>query len=256
MGSGSRQSELSDEQVDVLAYIEQTWWNHSTIPTNERIADAFGWPVELIRSFWKDSKFKAALVRRGIDFRPERSRAILTPQQLQLANSLLNMHDKRSVREKLREVGVTSTTYHNWLKNQAFQQYLRTRAEELFRGADAQAYMALVSAAEGGDVPALKLFFEMRGIYNPRVQLDVNVDVVLARVVEIVQKHVRDETVLLAIAADLEKLSSGEVGTPTPARIASHQVLDVPGRPVDDVSFDLDSVEDEKPIVPISDLRL
>jgi hypothetical protein len=64
---------------------------------------------------------------------------------------------------------------------------------------------------------AIKFYYEVTGRYNPRLQVDVNVDSVMNRVVEIIQKHVRDPQVLMAIADDLEDLANGKPrDTPEP----------------------------------------
>jgi len=156
-------------------------------------------------------------MHRGVDINPERSAGLLTPIQLMLANMLLNTHDTRSVREKLRELQITSQQYHAWLRAPAFQQHLAKRGEEMFKSIDWEAYEALAGAVRSQDVSALKLFFEMRGIYTPKQVQEINVDVVLVRVVEIIARHVHDPATLQAIADDLDMLEVGQNrGVPTP----------------------------------------
>lgn len=200
---------LSESQVEVVYYLEQKFWETGRIPTDDAVAERFHLNVSTVKGWWKDSTFREALVSRGVDFNPEQSSDLLTPLQLQLANVMLNVHDNRSEREKLESVGVSSQQYHSWLRQPQYQNYLRKRAEAMFSAADYKAYQALSSEAVGGDVSALKLFFEMRGIYNPRVQVDVNIEMVLSRVVEIIATHVKDPGILEAIAADLERLDTG-----------------------------------------------
>lgn len=197
---------LSESQVEGVAYIEQTWWEHGAIPTIEKVADVVGVKPTTVNSWFKSPDFRQALTTRGISLDPKADNGILTIIQLSVANSVLNFHDKRSLREKLQEMGVSVQQYNAWLRTPGFSRYIAKRAEDMFKGSDHVAYGALMEAIQAKDTQALKLFFEMRGIHNPRIQVDVNVDVVLTRVVEIVSKHVKDPVILEAIAQDLERL--------------------------------------------------
>lgn len=205
--SGSQvEKTLTEGQVDALVAIEQLFWEHGNLPTDEVIAQLTGLSLTTVKSYWSNETFKAAVEFKGIPLDGGRSQQLLTMKQLEVANRLLNIHDARSVREKLQEVGVSSQQYHAWLRQPAFKNYLAKRGEELFKSADHEAYTALLQVVRGGDVSGLKLFFEMRGIYNPKVQVDVNLGTVLVRVVEIISRYVRDPETLQNIANDLESL--------------------------------------------------
>lgn len=213
---------LTEGQVDAVRSIEQNFYQHGGIPTDEKIADQTGLTLQTVKSYWKVESFRKALIHRGIPLDSGKSNDLLTLPQLNLANKLLNIHDVRSTREKLQETGVTSQQYHAWLRQPAFRTYLQKRGEELFASNDHEAYTALLGAVRGQDVSALKLFFEMRGIYNPKLQVDVNIEVVMVRVVEIIARHVRDPLVLQAIATDLESLDQPglpPVELPSPAQL-------------------------------------
>ena len=228
MASGQESPSFTSEQIDVITCIEQLWWEHGQLPTDERVAERTGVSIESIKRYWKLDHFRTALLHRGVDINPERSAGLLTPIQLMLANMLLNTHDTRSVREKLKELQVSSQQYHAWLRTPAFQQHLAKRGEEMFKSIDWEAYDALAGAVRSQDVSALKLFFEMRGIYTPKKEIDINLDVVLVKVVEVIARHVHDPAILQAIANDMELLeiptSNGTVGMP---------ILEVPARPVE-----------------------
>lgn len=55
----------------------------------------------------------------------------LTPLQLAVANTMLDLIDTRSQKKKLQDLGVSTAVYSNWLKDPNFNNYLRTRAENL-----------------------------------------------------------------------------------------------------------------------------
>lgn len=197
---------LSERQLKAVSYIEQKFWETGKIPTNEQIWIGTAVPVNKIEEMWKDDTFRRALVLRGIDLSPETSEELLTPIQLLTANLMLNTHDKRTTREKLAEVEISSQQWHAWLRQPAFASYLRSRAEAMFSSNDFSAYQSLNRAVDNGDLNAVKLHFEMRDIYNPKVQVDINVEMLIVRLVEIVAKHVTDPTVLEAVAAEVETL--------------------------------------------------
>lgn len=194
------------ETIDkrILNYCEQIFWETGLVPTPERISDELSIRREVVqRAFRKDS-FKASLATRGIDLTPEISGKVLDPRQILLANLLLNLHDRRSIREKLALVNVSTQQYNAWMRQPQFIEFLRKRGEAIFKGNDHEAYIALTKAVSRGDVNALKLFFEMRGIYNPRLSIDVNIEAVMLRVVEVIAKRVNSPEILEQIAEDLE----------------------------------------------------
>lgn len=205
MGSG----QLSDGAVKVLCFVEQTYWTHGAAPTQDAIVERLGLNKQTVKKYFENETFRTALRTRGVDLSPEQSNGLLTIQQLTLANMLLNLHDKKSVRQKLEDIGVSSQQYHVWLKDPAFSSYMRQRAEDLFQGKDHEVYIALLNNATGGDSKAIQLFFEMRGIYNPKLQVEVNLEQVLQKVIEIIARHVTDPATIAAIADDMDMLDTG-----------------------------------------------
>lgn len=188
----------------ILNFCEQVFWETGLVPTPERISDQLGIKRERIQESFRADKFRESLAARGIDLTPEISGKVLDPRQIMLANLLLNLHDRRSIREKLKIVEVSSQQYNAWMRQPQFTEFLRKRGEALFKNSDHEAYKSLVTAVGRGDINALKLFFEMRGIYQPRLQIDVNIEAIMLRVVEVVSKYVTDPELLITIASELE----------------------------------------------------
>lgn len=200
---------LTDTEVRIVSLVDQRFWETGGLVTNDKIATDLKISENLVKNAWKKSDFRQALVARGVDLTPESSKDLLTPTQILLANLLLNIGDKRSVREKCELAGISMQQYTAWLRQPAFAGYLRKRAESAFSSADFQAYTSLVNLVEEGDFNGLKLFFEMRGIYNPKMQVDVNIELVVVKVIEIVAKHVTDPQVLEAIANEIATVDIG-----------------------------------------------
>jgi hypothetical protein len=197
---------LTDQQKQVVTYLDQHFWETGHLPTYAKAANKLSLSESKIKQHYKDPIFRQALLARGIDLNSleQDQEDLVTPEQALLANLLFNTHDKRTTREKLQDLNISSQKYHAWLNEPAFQNYLKRRAEALFQNSDHTAYKTLINSIENGNLEATKYFFEMRGIYNPKVQVDVNVEGLLTKVVEIVSKHVTDPTTLEAIATELE----------------------------------------------------
>jgi hypothetical protein len=199
---------LTDDDITILAYTEQLYWELGELPSQEIVAagfgEEFGDSKKKVQNAWNKERFQNALKLRGIEFKKEAK--VLSPLQLIVANMMLNVADKRSLRQKLETVKVKPATYQGWLRDPVFYQYIKMRTEQLFQNADTEAFLSLMNAAVGGDVQALKLFFEMRGIYNPRLTVDINVESVVLRIVEIVAKNVKDPRVMEAIASEIQQI--------------------------------------------------
>ncbi len=195
---------LDVTEIKVLSFIEQTFWEQGGIPSNEIVKDKLGITLKRIDECWKLASFRKALIARGINFSSlEADNAILNPHQIILANFLMNTADKRSFRQKCEAASVTVQQANGWMRQIPFQNYLRKRAEELFKSTDPVAYLSLIQNIERGNMDAIKMFFEMRGIYSPKTQVDVNLDSIMMRVVEILSRFLTAEQ-LQAAAQELE----------------------------------------------------
>lgn len=198
---------LDDDQRAAVDFIEQTFWETGGMPTCDKVEAVTGVRSKRVEKWLKDSDlFRKALIARGVDLQPDVSDAQLSTAQLMCANLLMNTHDKRTEREKLAFLGISSQQYHAWLRQPAFANYLRTRAESLFSASDHKAYNALLQNVEEGDLNAVKLHFEMRGKYRNQLDVNINIETVVVQLVEIVAKHVKDPELLQAIALDVESL--------------------------------------------------
>lgn len=208
---------LSSQAITLLNYCEQVFWEAGLLPTPENCSEELGLGRETVNKWFKDQTFRTQIATRGMD--PEqlifpgkliKESKALSPRQIIVANLMLNLHDKRSEREKLHEVQVSPQQYSAWLRQPAFVEFLRKRGEALFSASDFLAYKSLINNVKAGDNKALELFFSMRGIYNKSVNVNLNIDVVLTQVIEIVARHVTPQVMNL-IAAELEQVIEAEV---------------------------------------------
>jgi hypothetical protein len=211
------QPKLSQQAVTLLNFVEQVFWESGQLPTPEACSEELSISVATCRKWFADETFRNQVACRGMDTEQlvfpgkliKESKA-LSPKQIICANLMLNLHDKRSEREKLAQIQVSPQQYSAWLRQPAFVEFLRKRGEALFSAADFEAYKSLIKNVKAGDNKALELFFSMRGIYQKNVNVNLNIDVVLTQVIEIVSRHVSPQ-VMNAIAAELESVIEAEV---------------------------------------------
>lgn len=135
----------------------------------------------------------------------------ITREQLAAVAVLNNPKDRRSDSKKLTDLGISSRKFAGWMHNKTFSAYMKKSANNLLENMEAEAHMGLLSAVRNNNLPAIKLYFEMTGRYNPAYENQVNLQQLMVRVIEIIEKHVTDPEALMGIAADLQ-LASVENG--------------------------------------------
>jgi hypothetical protein len=193
-------------------FVETYLNNEGKLPSVARIANEF--PEKTQRQAAED--LKVAAIRLEAKGYPIQKKDYLTPEQLAVANSILNLADKRSLTKKLQDFGVSPAKFGNWRKNESFNNYLRERSERILNDSISDVNMALIQAAQSGDMQAIKLFYEITGRHTQSSKQEVNVQMMLVGVIEAVQKYVTDPTILQAIAAEIQDSTAqtikGELG--------------------------------------------
>lgn len=197
---------LSQAEYEILNFIEQEYMLSRHLPTVEVISEKTGVPADRIRKLWEREDFKTAVRVRGVDTRVSPT-GILTAEQLMLANTLLDFSDTRSHKKKLQDLGISSQTYQGWLRDPAFQGYMVQRAENLLPDVTAEAHLALVDNVRRGDLGSIKLYYEMTGRWSSKTVGELNVEFLLMKVLEAVQKHVSDPKILENISDELMALA-------------------------------------------------
>ena len=227
---------VSEQMINVLSYVEQVYWEDGQRPTDEKSAEMVGCDISYVKKCFKSEQFRDAAYNRGISLgRDDPGEEILSFEQLTAVSVLLNTYDRRSMREKLDFVGISTQKLNSWMRDPKFAVHLRKRAEKQFAESDTKAYMSIIKGMEDGDLKATQLFLEMRGLYNPRVDVNINVDSVLTRVVEIISKHVKDPAILGAIADDLEMLDG--VRPPVPVAPTRPEPITVSSQELPELTY-------------------
>lgn len=202
-------------QADALIdYIEQAYLLRGVIPsleaTQEYLDKFRGITLSLseLTELVESQEVKDAFGRRGIDTNANVPGYGLTPDQLAAANLLLDFSDRRSSKVKLESLGLTTAKYQAWLRNPNFQAYTKERAENLLGDVTHEAHSALVKNMEKGDLRSIQLYYEMTGRWSSKTVGDLNVEFLMIKILETIQRHVKDPEMLRAIAGDLSSLNA------------------------------------------------
>lgn len=205
----AEEDKLSDDEYAALNYIEQHFWTTGSFPTADKLKEVLSLSAEFVRNIYVNPQLRKCMELRSLNMDLlSRETESLTAQQLLTANMVLNMADPSTLRQKLKAVGVSLQKYNGWMQDPVFSGYIRKRSEKIFQNSDADAYMGLLQAVQNQDLAAIKFYMELRGIYNPRVTVDVNITQVMVNVLEVITKHIDDPKKIIEIADDLEKLSA------------------------------------------------
>lgn len=198
---------LTPKDHKLLTYMEQEFLLHGAVPSKDKciqvgVTDAQHWNKSI-----KSADFRNALIVRGIALRgfdlnaSEPQDYVLTEEQLVAANLMLDLRDNRSQRKKLNEIGITTAKWEAWLRDPAFQSYIRTRAENLLPDNLHESHLALLDRVRSGDMVAIKYFNEITGRYVPNANDKADVNAVLMLVLEVLQRELSGYPELLGNVA-------------------------------------------------------
>ncbi|MFF5977063.1 phBC6A51 family helix-turn-helix protein [Streptomyces sp. NPDC012769] len=204
-------------QLEVVLFIERVHSTTGGIPTDADIVEHIrftkkirDFSVAQLKEFREDPRFHASMDSRGI---PVANTGNLSQRQMAAASVMLNLTDRRSDEKKLRDIGVSTEEYSNWMQNSVFAEYMRQRSEVLINNSVHEAHMGLMRGVRQGNTASIKLYYELSGRYNPNEENQVNIRMVLGRVVETIQKYVTDPDVLNSLAVELSQIAI-EAGSP------------------------------------------
>jgi hypothetical protein len=181
----------------VLPWVELFWHSHKRYPTDTELATEFGFTAEDLQHLHASKYYLLCLKDRGISHQPGN----FTEQQVAAISLITNFHDTRPVNAKLAGIGVTSEMYNGWQQDPAFKRELQNRADDILENIYPEAQAQLGKMVKNGNFNALKFYFEITGrTQSPET---VNVKMMMMKVIEAVQKHVKDPVILAAIAEEI-----------------------------------------------------
>lgn len=218
---------MSPEQMKVLTFIEQWWHINESFPPVGTFSKQF--PDFDINESLRHEGFRLALSNRGIHAPAQVNMPgqtipnALTPEQLAAITVMVNYADTRPRGTKLKELGISTTKWAGWMKNPVFKEYLQGLTAANFQDAMYIANEGLMKAIDRGDTNAVKFYMEITGRYTQDTPALQNVKLVVAKLVEAVQRHVKDPELLRSIGQDFDALLKGEA-PPPPAKALEQMI--------------------------------
>lgn len=201
---------LTVKQLEVINWIEEWWLRKHEFPPVESLSEFFP-DFDLVSSL-KNEIFLVSLSNRGIKL-PKDNDDRLNNEQLAAIAVISNFRDTRSPTAKLRSIGVSWTKWQGWMRQKYFKEYLQDLCGTNFNDAMDVVQRGILGAVERGNIDAAKFYLEVTGRYTPQSTELGNIKMVLSRILEVIQIHVKDEAVLRSIASDFDRVLQG--GSPT-----------------------------------------
>lgn len=203
--SSKKSKKLTFQMKRYIDYCEQYYFLHDMgFPTVEQAALALSYDQTAIRYYLSCKVVQEALSNRGLPWNSVGSRTgrSLTHEQLATALTVMNFTDDRSINEKLEELGVLPQQYYAWLEDPVFKEFLDKRSNKNLVNARPEAITNLVNLISRKDFRAIQYYLEVTGEFSNRNEV-MNVKAVIQKLIETVQKHVKDPEILGAIAKDM-----------------------------------------------------
>lgn len=210
---------LTEKARNLLAYSESEWFSRGVMPTPETLCEIFDITPKALKVLLDDDEVKKSFAARGMPIVEGRS---LTPEQITVINTMLNLSDTRSERKKLADMGVSASVWNGWRKNPAVREYMVKVTENLLKESLPDAHLALVDNVRRGDLGSLKFLYEVTGHYTGS-EKQIDIRMILERVFEIIATHVTDAGTLQEIARDMKLL----VALDEPDKVVHSQQLEI-----------------------------
>jgi len=212
---------ITSDMRNIVDSIESHYLLDGEVPSNKTVARETFLTEKDVEEWLLEPQLIAMLERRGISVTSNG----LSPEMLACANVLLDFSDRRSKREKLLGLGISTQQYNAFLANPKFNAYVTARAEKLLPDTMHEAHTALLKNVERGDTQSLKLYYEITGRHNPAAANQFNPEALLTRIFEIITTRVKDPAVLDAIAQDIGALAIHSAAPPVAGEVIAAQLL-------------------------------
>lgn len=213
--TGPKITPLPPVGKEIVAYIESVYQSRGKFPRASTIKKKFD---RDITALCKQDSFLLALSNRGIPVPAsyltgsdllDQYTDKLTVSQVNTVMVLTDFHDSRSRSQKFRSLGINTTTFNGWMKDPVFKQFFETMSLRNFKDGVHIAREGLIKAMDRGEVAAVKYFMELHG-EAPEIQ---NIRSMLARLVEVIQRHVPDQETMLKIEQDFKRVMASNSTT-------------------------------------------
>ena len=214
---------LSPAQSEFVTIIDYEWHLKGNL-NFEAIKDEYGFEDDEFEDLRLSVVVHQALTERGISIKalaPDSEtakaagRSKLSPIQLIVANSMLDLIDTRPPKKKLADLNVSPYQYQSWMKDPDFSAYLHERAEGLLTDVSHEVMLALIDKAMSGDMKAVAYYHELTGRFVQQTSSAVgsssshDLQNMIVRIIEIIVDEVDDPDTAARIGDRLKGLVMG-----------------------------------------------
>lgn len=195
---------ISSDERKLIDFYELLWYTRHQVPSVEDCAKYLKFSQSKINFFLTRRPVQKALDQRGIPW-AQHTQIELTSTQIACAITVMNFADTRSMDEKLDALGVNPNQYYAWLRDPTFKNFVDNLADTNLKNIRPTAVAEYTKAIQRGEWNAVKHFLDVTG----ELQSDMPQSEHLIRMlIEIIQRHVKDPEVILAIAKDMKLVTA------------------------------------------------
>lgn len=216
---------LKSAEIRAVSWVEQFHSGERRFPSRVEFFNRFQGEPDY-DEFMAHPTVHRAMNTRGIPMpRDGQFPEELSEEQVAAVLLITNFMDKRSHNLKLKSLGITPGQWAGWLKNDIFKGYLHRISGNMLSENLHTVQEGLLRAADKGSVDGIKFYYELQGLHTGATTQDGNVRQMLAKLVEVLQLHVKDEHLLRLIGNDFAAVMDGR---DLPSRaLAEAQRLDI-----------------------------
>lgn len=187
----------------IMPWVETFWQGKRRYPTTDEFMTQYTLTAEQVRLLNLSPFWIQACERRGIRL-PEQVE--LSPKQVAAISLITNFTDRRSIPVKMAAIDVSEEELNGWYADPQFDNLLRTRTDVTLDTSFPEVQASLIKQVQKGNLQAIKFYYEITGrTKNEEAQ---NLRLIVAQLIEAVQKHVQDPDALYAIGKELESMQS------------------------------------------------
>jgi hypothetical protein len=126
---------------------------------------------------------------------------VLSPRELIVANTMLDLLDTRSDKKKLQDLGMSTQEFQRLMRKPAFHKYCSEKAESLLQVGQHEVALALMDKVRQGDLKAISYYNEYMGRFTPNPksttvvtgsQSTSDMQYIVTRLIEIIIDEVED----------------------------------------------------------------
>lgn len=134
----------------------------------------------------------------------------ITPQQVWAVSIITNPTNRRPLREKLSQAGITYHTYRAWLNQPAFAKYIKEIGERLLNDHVQDVHTRVVERATNGDIAAMRLYYDLTGRTDSNTNKAVqDLSATVRLLLEVITRNVTDTTTLDKIQKEIAAVTDG-----------------------------------------------